>query len=900
MTHSRDVGAAFEPRGTTPPGRNVVAAIGIDRYRHWQQLSNAVRDARGTIEMFRRLGFEQITEPLYDEAATGKAIQSLVTDELATLGANDSLVLFFAGHGTARRRHVGGEAVQTGCLLASDASPAQDKVSGWIDLEVWLHAVSLLPARHILVVLDACQSGIALDPLIKWRASGPAPDEPLPELHARRSRRVITSAMHGQVALDSGPMTGHSLFTGCMLEGLTRGLSSSGGVTTGSALGLYVQQRVQTYPHSRQTPDFGAFGLDDRGEILIPLLSRQSATAIDTISLPPFDRDARAAGDSGVYIGWVDPEAGSPRNPRDVDTANDRRAQRDSLGNQSAAAVEVPRSGPLPPTDPGAPMITPLPSGVLGAVLGGSAVSAPPHSARSAPGAAGTPPQAGGRSPSRGLRTVILSLAGLLMVGGAVVLVSALRGNGGGGPPPPPPRIDAGVALRPASLRHKIIVGVNDFGGAYAGIVANDGATAGANSLFSKAGLDVEIKWIPGSKERRDAFDTGKVDVMLLSLDYLANLAPEYHAKHDDVKAFLMVDWSRGNLGIIATPEIHSIEQLKGKKIGTTIRTPTHYLLLTLLEMSSLTADEIKQMKQRNIEPMAKTTEAGPAFVRNEIQAVALWEPYLSQTLAHGKGHLLISTATATHLVADVLFARDSFLTAREADMTRFVRAWLDGVALLEADSERWVPMLATALHQTPEIVRDLIRKTKPATFVDNREFFGLEKARAAYFDLFDNASRLWQGEHVITAAADARATRWMKPLEDLLAEHAGDSAPREFRFTGCPSTAATPLLTRNVSIHFASGRSDIEPDGEAALDDLSQLLDHFGNACIRVVGHTDASGTVADNKKLSVDRAKAAVDHLPDRFDRARFQKIGAGIDGTAIDSAASRRTDFHILVND
>ena len=41
----------------------------------------------------------------------------------------------------------------------------------------------------------------------------------------------------------------------------------------GSALGLYVQQRVQTYPHSQQTPDFGAFAFDDRGEMVIPLVN---------------------------------------------------------------------------------------------------------------------------------------------------------------------------------------------------------------------------------------------------------------------------------------------------------------------------------------------------------------------------------------------------------------------------------------------------------------------------------------------------------------------------------------------------------------------------------------------------------------------------------------------------
>jgi uncharacterized caspase-like protein len=262
---------------TSTGGRHVIAVIGIDRYQHWPPLSNAVRDASSAAALFGQLGFEEITTPLLDDRATGKAIQSLVTDDLMTLEPDDSLVLFYAGHGGTRKHRVGDEVIKTGYLIPVDASGTQGKVSTWVDLEGWLRAVSLLPAKHILVVLDACHSGIALDPVIKWRDVGSWQDVPLPTLAARRSRRIITSALDDQVALDSGPVHGHSLFTGCLMEGLTHGLRRGGArVTTGSELGLYVQRRVQTHPHSQQTPDFGTFALDDRGEMVIPLAGEAS------------------------------------------------------------------------------------------------------------------------------------------------------------------------------------------------------------------------------------------------------------------------------------------------------------------------------------------------------------------------------------------------------------------------------------------------------------------------------------------------------------------------------------------------------------------------------------------------------------------------------------------------
>ena len=235
-------------------GRNIIIGIGIDCYQHYSVLANAVRDAMTASRLFQRMGFEQVTAPLLDDRATTQAIQELVTDDLRTLtGPDDSLVLFYAGHGTTQRH-------------------AQDKVATWIELEGWLRAIARLPPRHILVILDTCHSGIALDPVIQWRDRGTSQDRTLATLAARRSRRIITSALADEDACDSGPVLGHSLFAGCLIEALTHGIRGGGsGLISGSELALYVQRRVTSYPNAKQTPDFGAFAFDDRGEMAIPI-----------------------------------------------------------------------------------------------------------------------------------------------------------------------------------------------------------------------------------------------------------------------------------------------------------------------------------------------------------------------------------------------------------------------------------------------------------------------------------------------------------------------------------------------------------------------------------------------------------------------------------------------------
>jgi uncharacterized caspase-like protein len=268
----------FEPQA----GRSVIAVVGINDYAAWPRLENAVGDAIGISRLFQRLGFVELTVPLLNRAATGESMRRLVTDDLAQLSHNDSLVLFFAGHGYSHMASVGEVSVTTGCVIPVDAAGRAGHMSAsWLRLDSWLSDIARLRPRHILVIIDACHSGVALSGLhssrgyrgsgVRWRGAEAAAD--VDALQARRSRRIITSALDNQRAMDSGPVPGHSLFTGCLIEGLSGRLAEGWQrIVTGTEVGLYLQKRVTAYSLSTQTPDFGPFELDDRGEIVVPIL----------------------------------------------------------------------------------------------------------------------------------------------------------------------------------------------------------------------------------------------------------------------------------------------------------------------------------------------------------------------------------------------------------------------------------------------------------------------------------------------------------------------------------------------------------------------------------------------------------------------------------------------------
>jgi len=267
------------PQISAPQGRRFVMVIGIDQYKGWPQLTNAANDATGFArELKDKLGFIEPAAPLLNQDATKQAIQHLIEDVLyRTLKGDDELILFFAGHGTTRTDTVGGTEVETGFLVPVEArGPGrEEEYSDYIQVDQFLESIGRLPARHVLVILDACDSGFALGRAMESMRGDVRYRE---DVAGRVSRKVITSARRNQSAADAGPIPDHSLFTGVLIDGLNSGAADldGDGVVTSSELGLYLQQTVGRYSESAQTPDFGSFYLDDRGELILPIGSGNS------------------------------------------------------------------------------------------------------------------------------------------------------------------------------------------------------------------------------------------------------------------------------------------------------------------------------------------------------------------------------------------------------------------------------------------------------------------------------------------------------------------------------------------------------------------------------------------------------------------------------------------------
>src|SRR6266540_2859575 len=229
-------------------GNSWALVIGINRYAHVNPLGNACADAGSVVEVLvAELGFakENVTTLLDDHATKAKIMERFLAFD--SLSLDDRLVVFFAGHGET----FSGQRGPVGYLIPVDGRP-EDK-STLIRWDELTRNAELIPAKHVLLVMDACYSGLAIQ-----RAIGIGEQRFVSDMLQRFSRQVITAGKANETVADGGGPTGNnSIFTGHLLEGLRGRASNEKGVLTASYLMNYVYQKVANDPRSNQTPHFG-------------------------------------------------------------------------------------------------------------------------------------------------------------------------------------------------------------------------------------------------------------------------------------------------------------------------------------------------------------------------------------------------------------------------------------------------------------------------------------------------------------------------------------------------------------------------------------------------------------------------------------------------------------------
>ena len=227
------------------PGRLHLTAIGIDRYANPRlNLNYAVADARGIADVVPARGgriYGGVARTLVlDGAATRAGIREALAG-LSDTVPNDAAVLFMAGHA----QTVADTWYFLGSELSTPGRPGHIAEVG-LSGEELVEALTRVPARRILLVVDACYAGAILGPFERF-----AQRRKLVELRQQTGVVVIAATRADQEAPEF-PRLGHGLMTYVLLEGLKPGRDGAlkadraprDGRITANELRVFVEETV--------------------------------------------------------------------------------------------------------------------------------------------------------------------------------------------------------------------------------------------------------------------------------------------------------------------------------------------------------------------------------------------------------------------------------------------------------------------------------------------------------------------------------------------------------------------------------------------------------------------------------------------------------------------------------
>ncbi len=195
-------------------GRYFALVIGINDYSSLSKLATPVNDAKAVAELLStKYGFT--TKLLLNQEATRNGILNALIDLQQQLTENDSLLVYYAGHGQ--------EENQFGYWMPIDADKPPRRATWISDDEIAKNTmVGFMRARHVLIVADSCFAGamrnvIFSTPPQTTRAGGAGSRSSIQQVKFSLASRKYLASGGDEPVLDKG-RANHSVFAGAFID----------------------------------------------------------------------------------------------------------------------------------------------------------------------------------------------------------------------------------------------------------------------------------------------------------------------------------------------------------------------------------------------------------------------------------------------------------------------------------------------------------------------------------------------------------------------------------------------------------------------------------------------------------------------------------------------------------
>ncbi len=438
----------------------------------------------------------------------------------------------------------------------------------------------------------------------------------------------------------------------------------------------------------------------------------------------------------------------------------------------------------------------------------------------------------------------------------------------------------------------------------------------------------VELVLIDDPIAMRDAYAAGAVHVGWATLDmvplFLESLGADSRVQP---RIYQQVDWSNGGDGIVVRESIRSVGDLRGKTVVLAQNSPSHFFLLNALVNAGVQPAEV------NMKFTQDAFQAAAAFNADKSLAGCVsWAPDIYNLSEVRGNRMLVTSATANRLIADVWFARADFAKDHGDVAEGLVRGIFDAMIDLKEESARQAlaKLMSDGYSIPPDECLGMLGDAHSTNYAENREFFLNQNNPTNFERTWDSAYFLYKRIGAVSKKIKFDKVMDFSIIKKLAGEPKYADQKNEYEFQFAPTSASAfdvedPILTKTVVIHFFPNSWDLgkkitkkvggkdreelyDPNAGFVIEEVGKLAGQYGAARIVIEGHTDASmrGRTSPGllKELSMNRANSVKQEIVRQFSSLQpnqFSTSGVGWDRPADQSdpnnhAKNRRVEIKV----
>ncbi|MBR0700994.1 ABC transporter substrate-binding protein [Bradyrhizobium diazoefficiens] len=276
----------------------------------------------------------------------------------------------------------------------------------------------------------------------------------------------------------------------------------------------------------------------------------------------------------------------------------------------------------------------------------------------------------------------------------------------------------------------------------YLHVVAVDGQiwTGLDRGSFEREGIDFELHEFNTGPEAFEAMMRGEIDVASAG-GVISNYLALGHGRGfliNDIEVATTQLWVRPTLGV------NRLDDLRGKRIATTMKTTAHIFLDRALRANNITPTEVDIVD-------ASMPDAVKAFIAGEVPAVALWVPFNVAVRESLPDAVKLVDASAFYPQSAILGgwgARMGYYAGNKEILSRIIRGWIHA-------NDHMVRNPAAAA----EALQTHYQSSRPADIAEAL------KAQKMY------SAREWRRLY-----ADGTVVKWLQQVSDFFMADAGVS----------------------------------------------------------------------------------------------------------------------------